>query len=498
MGKKVRIHLPRTAQAKFDAASTTPEALRHWRGADNLSADAELLPGVRHLVVGRSRFEVANNGFLNSILQTLADDTVGTGPRLQLFFDDPEYDIDRDDDRERAKLQRREIRFRKYARSIKLASKLRLARLAKARDGEVFFQKVVNPRLPGVNKIDLVLYETEQVGSSAMKDVEEYWKNGVPKEVDGILYDRSGNPSQYRFWRVHPGAVNGVGSFSDFYLVPAASVIHYAHLTRPGQHRGFPEIAGGLTVFNDLRRYANAVVAAAETAAVISLILETDTVPDPDEYDLGDEITEDGKRVRQIQFTDVVPIAKNAGVALAEGWKAHQLKAEQPTSTYSDFVDAKLNEAARALSMPFNVAKGNSSGYNYASGRLDHQVYHRKIAIERREIEETILDDLFSGWEAIDRACYPEDYDFEYSVDHSWMWDGFSHVDPAKEASAQASRLASGTTTLQEECAAQGKDYEVVLRQRGHEEKLKRKYGVPTANAAAPVNTNGSESNEEE
>lgn len=493
--KKMRVHVP-GARAKFDAASMTQESIRHWRGADNLSADAELLPEIRRTVVSRSRFEVANNGFLGGILQTLADDTIGTGPRLQLFFDDPEYDIDRDDDIERAKLQRREIRFRKYTRQIKLASKLRLARLAKARDGEVFFQKVVNPKIRDVNKIDLVLFETEQVGSDTMKDVEEYWKSGVPKEVDGILYDRNGNPSQYRFWRIHPGAINGIGSMTDFYLVPADSVIHYVHLSRPGQHRGFPEIAGGLTVFNDLRRYANAVVSAAETAAVISLILETDTIPDADDYDLGDEVNEEGKRVRQIQFTDVVPIAKNAGVALAEGWKAHQLKAEQPTSTYTAFVDAKLNEAARALSMPFNVAKGNSSGYNYASGRLDHQVYHRKIAIERREIEETILDNLFETWEEIDRMCYPEDYDFPYSTDHSWMWDGFSHVDPAKEANAQTSRLANGTTTLQEECAAQGKDYEVVLRQRGHEEKLKRKYGISTDSAVKNEGEGSDEENE--
>ena len=483
MSAKSRVHMP-GIRAKFDAASTTEESLRHWRGADNLSADAELLPGIRRTVVSRSRFEVANNGFLGGILQTLADDTVGTGPRLQLYFDDPAYDIDRDDEKERAKLQRREIRFRKYSRQIKLAAKLRLARLAKARDGEVFFQKVVNPKISGVNKIDLVLYETEQVGSNTLKDVEDYWKTGVPKEVDGILFDRNGNPTQYRFWRIHPGAINGIGSLTDFYLVPADAVIHYANFTRPGQHRGFPEIAGGLTVFNDLRRYANAVVSAAETAAVISLILETDTIPDAEDYDLSDEINDEGKRVRQIQFTDVVPIAKNAGVALAEGWKAHQLKAEQPTSTYTAFVDAKLNEAARALSMPFNVAKGNSSGYNYASGRLDHQVYHRKIIIERREIEETILDNLFESWEEIDRMCFPEDYDFEFSIDHTWMWDGFQHVDPAKEASAQASRLASGTSTLQEECAASGKDYEVVLRQLGHEEKLKKRYGL---SAAAPA-----------
>lgn len=492
--KRIRVHIP-GARAKFDAASMSPESLRHWRGADNLSADAELLPSVRKTVVSRSRFEAANNGTLAGMLQTLADDTIGTGPRLQLFFDDPEYDLDRDDSRERASLQRREIRFRKYAKAIRLPAKLRLARLAKARDGEVFFQKVINPRLSGVNKIDFVLYETEQVGSNTDKDVEDFYKNGVPKEVDGILFDRAGNPDKYRFWRIHPGAINGVGALTDFYLVPAENVIHYANFTRPGQHRGFPEIASSLTVFNDLRRYANAVVSAAETAADISLMLETDTIPDPEDYDLSDELNDQGKRVRQLRFTDVVPIAKNSGVALPEGWKANQLKAEQPTSTYTAFYDAKVNEAARGLSMPFNVAKGNSSGYNYASGRLDHQVYYRKITIERREIEETVLDAVFDSWETIDRLCFPEDYDFDFSTDHSWMWDGFAHVDPAKESSAQASRLASGTSTLQEECAAQGKDYEVVLRQLGHEARLKEKYGL--GSPAAPAQLPATEAPEE-
>jgi hypothetical protein len=31
---------------------------------------------------------------------------------------------------------------------------------------------------------------------------------------------------------------------------------------------------------------------------------------------------------------------------------------------------------------PFNVAAGNSSGYNYASGRLDHQTYFKAIRVD--------------------------------------------------------------------------------------------------------------------
>ncbi|MBE6363404.1 MAG: phage portal protein [Lentisphaerae bacterium] len=460
--------------AKFDAANMSPEARRHWAGADNLSADAALQPGIRRLIVSRNRFEATNNGYMGGILETLADDTIGTGPRLQLQNDDPEQDLDTDTLND-AKLRRRERRFRKYTKAIHLAGKLRLARLSKARDGEVFFQKVINPGVRNECKIDLILFETEQVSSGLCGENQSYYDNGIPKEVDGVIYDRYGNPEQYRFYRVHPGALNGA---TDSYLLPAAAVIHYAHIRRPGQHRGLPELTAGLTVFNDLRRYGNSVLAAAETAAVISFLLETDVIPDPDEVNLDGELDDEGKKIKQLNFTDIVPMAKNAGVALPEGWKGHQLKAEQPTSTYCAFSDAKLNEAARAISMPFNVAKGNSSTYNYASGRLDHQVYHRKIQIERQNIEEMILDDIYEQWEKYDQAFHREDYDDALEVNHVWMWDGFEHADPAKEANAQATRLTNGTTTLAEECAAQGRDYEQILRQRGREKRLMQKYGI--------------------
>lgn len=492
--RKPRIFTLQELTARFDAASMTPEARRHWAGADNLSADAALQPSIRRLIVSRNRFEANNNGYMGGILETLADDTIGTGPRLRLMFDDPDLDISADT-QAAGTLHRRERRFHKFSKSIHLSSKLRLARLAKARDGEVFIQKVTNPGVRNECKIDLILFETEQVSSGLCGENQSTHKNGAPKEVDGIVYDKYGNPEQYRFYRVHPGALSGT---TDSYLVPAYAVIHYAHLRRPGQHRGLPELTAGLTVFNDLRRYGNSVLSAAETAAVISFLLETDVIPDPEEVNLDDEIDANGKRIKQLNFTDIVPMAKNAGVALPEGWKGHQLKAEQPTSTYCAFSDAKLNEAARAISMPFNVAKGNSSGYNYASGRLDHQVYHRKIAVERQNIEEFILDDIFEQWEKVDRAFHPEDYNDTLEVDHKWMWDGFEHCDPAKEANAQTARLQNGTTTLAEECAAQGRDYEQILRQRGREKQLMQRYGIETEKPGNSGTNTGVIDNEDE
>ena len=148
--------------------------------------------------------------------------------------------------------------------------------------------------------------------------------------------------------------------------------------------------------------------------------------------------------------------------------------------------------------MPMNVALGDSSGYNYASGRLDHQTYFRTIKGERTLIEDTILDDLLASWEELDRLFYPDDYPTDAEIEHEWMWDGFAHVDPLKEANAQNVRLNnSKTTTLADECGMEGKDYMKVIRQRVREEcaerRLRKQYGLPETqnNPSGTVNPSG-------
>ena len=61
---------------------------------------------------------------------------------------------------------------------------------------------------------------------------------------------------------------------------------------------------------------------------------------------------------------------------------------------------------------------------------------------------------------------------------HQWFWDGHEHVDPAKEANAQKTRLANHTTTLANEYARQGRDWEAELKQRSKEMRLMRELGL--------------------
>jgi len=69
-------------RGRYDAAVTTDDNRRHWAHADALSADAAASADVRRTLRNRARYEVANNSYARVIVLTLANDTVGTGPRL--------------------------------------------------------------------------------------------------------------------------------------------------------------------------------------------------------------------------------------------------------------------------------------------------------------------------------------------------------------------------------------------------------------------------------
>ena len=450
----------RVLRAKFDAAQTTDENRRHWANADLLSADAAASMDVRAILRSRARYEVANNSYARGIVLTLANDTIGTGPRLQMLTDDPEANT------------AIEQAFMRWAASVGLPEKLRTMRMARAESGEAFGLLTQNPGIDNPVQLDVRLIEADQVttpGSWALRSS----VRDLPG-VDGIEHDRYGNPVAYHVLKQHPGdttlATAGFGE--EFERVPAGAVVHLYRADRPGQSRGIPELTPALPLFAQLRRYRLAVLAAAETAADFALALYTDAPPngEPD----------------AVEPMDVFELEARMATTLPQGWKLGQVKAEHPSTNHVEFVMSILAEIARCLNMPFNVAAGNSSGYNYASGRLDHQTYYKAIRVDQSQIAAKVLDPIFRGW--LNEAILVSDLlprwvrttDFA-ALNHQWFWDGTEHVDPAKEANAQATRLSSHTTTLANEYAKQGRDWETELRQRAKEIALVSELGLSPA-----------------
>jgi len=444
-------------RASYDAAGDDDDMARHWANADGLSAASANSAEVRARFRQRARYEAhENNSILKGMARTLANDTIGQGPRLQMLS--PQAEANR-------KIERL---WARWATEIGLAEKLRLARQAWMIDGEVFLMLTTNPRLKGPIKLDVIVIEADRIASP-------FGKPPQPDYNDGVQYDELGYPVSYDVLRAHPGDSLAYIAFSREYdTVPAEQMIHLFRRERPGQVRGVPEVATSLNLFAQRRRFRDAVLAAAETAADFAAVIFSDGP---------------AAQVAPVNPMDTVDIVKRMATTLPEGWKLGQIHAEQPATTYEMFDRRTLSEAARCVNMPYNVAAGDSSNYNYASGRMDHQVYWKFIRVDQGYLDAVCDDRILAAW--LDEAMFipgliPEGFPPFDEVDHQWFWDGMQHVDPVKESSSQDMDLKNGTTTFAEIYAEKGQDWEAALQQRAKEFQLLRDLDLPVPGELPP------------
>lgn len=428
-------------RARYDAAQTTSENAEHWGQADDLSGTAANSLPVRRILRRRARYECANNCYAAGILLTIANDLVGSGPRLQMQSEDKEAN------------RKIEKEFAAWCREVRLAQKLRTAVVTKKRDGEVFCRFISNPNHDTPVWLDLELLEQDQVTTPTL----------VPTEykIDGITFDQWQNPETYQILRQHPGEQVPIHTWKPD-DVPADQVLHWFRVDRPGQRRGVPEITPALPLFAQLRRFTLSVITAAETAADHAAVLESSGTYNADDTD-GD--------IGALSPFDDVSYSRGMLTAVPFGWKLSQLKAEQPTTTYGMFKQEILNEIARCIHVPYNVAAGNSAGYNYSSGRLDHKGYYGAIAIEQSDLELVWLDRIFRAWYAearllvnADGTPFVPDVDLRY---RPWVfaWDPPADIDPLKTANADAIGLSNGTRNYAQIANEQGLELSVFQQQ---------------------------------
>lgn len=424
-------------RAKYDAAQTSVNNERHWGNADNLDPHAANSLTVRRKLRSRSRYEVVeNNPYLKGVILTIANDFIGSGPRLQI--------TDKRLSPERRRIIER--RFSHWAAQTRLRQKLWRMRMAKIVDGESFLFAYTRANLRDRVKLDFYLSEADRVSSEgAISPAERPQAN----EIDGVRFDEYENPVQYHLLNQHPGS-SWLNVFNPLPLrgkwVNAKFVVHWFRQDR-GWLRGIPETTPSLPLCSMLRRYTLAVVRAAEVAADFSAVLETDGPPNQAKWTDGQ-----GGGAEDDPF-DMFPIEMGMFVTMPWGYKMKQLSAEQPTTMYDKFVDALLREIVRPLLCPFNISAGTSKDSNMASGILDSHIYKGGQEAERLHCSESVLEPVFDLWwaEAIREEGYLDEEalseaDFLQAnpslrnepPTHSWRWDriGVDHTDPLKVAQA--------------------------------------------------------------
>lgn len=426
--RALRQNFHRNLQAKYDAAQTTRENEKHWAQADGLSAAAAGNAAVRKRLRERARYEVANDSYAAGMVQAKTVDVIGSVPRLSVTLEDPGVSSEI------------ATKFSAWAAAINLGAKLRVLYRTYLVDGEGFMLRVMRPRPVSpldeeaavMPQLDYVLYEADQVASPNLaEDTVEY--------RDGVHLDQFGYPIAYDVLRVHPGDSATIEEGAERFEA-RSRMLHLYRIERPGQVRGIPHLTPALSLFAKRRRFALATITAAETAANLAAVLYTDHAA----------LTDDD--IAALDEDSFFDLPRGSLPVMPMGYKLSQLRSEHPNDTYQQFTTEILQEIARCFGMPLIVAAANAGSHNYASGRLDHQMYHRLIDVDRHWIATNILDLILQHWleEALLLPGYLPPAAFS-DLPHRWYYDPKPHVDPAKEA--------TGFTTLWDRGLALDEDF---------------------------------------
>lgn len=432
-------------QASYDSARTSDEFKNYWANADRLDADSANSREVRHTLISRSRYEVANNAFSDGIAQTITNDLIGQGPTLRMQTSSAGFN------------KMVELQWHLWTQATNFQSKLWCMAHAKHVDGEGFGVLRRNPRINHAIKLDLVLHEAEQCQTPNLGFSE-------PGYIDGIRFDQFGNPIWYDFLKEHPGAVARTVFEPEPEHVPAQYVLHWFRMRRPGQHRGVPEMASSLSCGAAARRWRESTLSAAERAALLHLMMKTQMTPDE-----ADAVA---------PFTSM-ELEKGLMNFLPMGWEMQQADAKFPSANHEQFHKTLINEMGRSVNMPRNKAAADSSDYNYASGRLDHGTYYDSLDVQRGECGAKVLSKAFNAW--LDLAILRfgwlggnPDAVGPGARFHTWDWPKHRVADVEAEANANKVKLQSGQVFLHTVYSDSGQDLEDEI------EKAAESFGVTT------------------
>lgn len=432
-GEPIRPSKRKDLRAKFDLAQTTRDNEKHWANADGRSARSALAPAVRKRLRDRSRYEAENSSWYAGILSTATNHIVGTGPRLQSLTANAEGN------------QRIERAWSRWCKASGFTTKLRVLFETYWREGECFGLRSSRPSLYPID-LDLRTYEAEQVQSPYDSQT-----IGDPFVDDGIRFIPASETIEYFFLDHHPSDPFFTPSWKGDWR-PACDVIHLFRPTRCNQLRGIPRAAPGLPLLAVMRRFEIATVHAAEVAANQPMVLETTS----------------GANIQPAQSPEdfaTIELERNMATIIPEGWRLGQAKPEHPATTMEMFIRQLLMHFCRSMNVPFGLAAGTSKDSNFSSHKGDiRNLWQPEVRAEQELLEREVVNKVFRWFlEGALLSGLLDDMPPIDQIDYQWYWDGIPPLDETDAATATQIRTTSGQSTLPQEYAANGQDFETVM-----------------------------------
>jgi lambda family phage portal protein len=459
------------------ASSMMDPSMQLWRPSSR-SPDSDVLPGLA-LSRARARDLDRNSGIAKAGIQSVADNVVGTGLRLSPR---PDY-LALGQTKEWAVAWARVVvsKWCAYFWSTK-------AHAGDTLTGDQITQQVLRMWMLNGESVELPLWIPDRDEYATKLQVVESDRlsnpNGQPETVafhGGIEFDPYGMPLAYHIRNAHPGStlMDTSGDMYTWTRVPRRfpdgrlRVLHQFTQDRPSQSRGVPLFAPVLSQFKQLDRYKAAEVMAAIVNACLSMSIETPMEAD----DIIEMFQKDPKAYGEwrLKFASEAAMSPGTIVPLMPGDKMSANFPARPATQYASFVRAVMQEIAAGLDMPVELLMKDFTDSTYSSARAA-MIEAWKAFNRRRDLLATqLLDPWFELWleEMVDKGEIDAPM---WSENRSaylrarWIGPGKGYVDPVKEAQGATLRMDAGLSTLEDECAEQGKDWQEVLEQRAYEQ----------------------------
>lgn len=300
---------------------------------------------------------------------------------------------------------------------------------------------------------DLIQLPDGRANSSTMAD-------GV--EVDGVA-------RPVRFWVLDQDEY-GKRKFTG---VEAANFVYLANTSESLQVRGETCYQTIFPLLDQVDGYVDAVVIAARMAAVFGLIFKEQN-PQTAFEALNTIQNSQGGQQKGVTIENGMMryIGKDGDVV--------QVQAQQPMQQTPDFIRAMMRLLGLPFDMPLEIVMKDVSQSNLSSLRGAIQDFHRACRVKQMRFRRKWLDPIYSWWikreVALGNFKSPVPQNF---LAHEFMPRGWQFTNPVQDATAAKLEIDAGFNSVQNICAALGRDAEAIARQNGEMRKVNESNGVP-------------------
>jgi len=300
-------------------------------------------------------------------------------------------------------------------------------------------------------------------------EIHESGRLGQPSAVsspnknvkNGIRFGDRGQPLGY--------FIRQAGSPTEFKEIAARDkngrprILHIFPTKRPGQQRGIPFFAPVLTYFKDMSDYLEAELVAARVAACLAVFITKEDQFGP----TGLESSTAGDTVHELAPGLISRLGMGESISVVDP--------KRPGDSFGDFITSLLRLIGTALGLPYELLVKDFSKTNYSSARASLLEGRRMFKNYRSWFAAKFCQPV---WEMVIEEAYlrgefdaPDFYEHQFEYTRAtWIGGGWGWVDPVKEVEASRKAIDYGLSTLAQEVAAQGGDWEETLDQLAREQ----------------------------